>query len=318
MRADRRALEALDARLRAAVADRDEALAGLGQATLTSPAPERRAGDRIAAFADTLAGLDTERIAIDGRRETLTIELAAAEADRRARLAEFEGRRDALDIEAAAAERALGTQRRRLAELARADADEAALRRNLEGRLAHITDAEVHAEAEDGERSVFTEERPRIEARLRELDDAAAPRAERRAALTEPITRLEAQLTDIAARRDGLGTARAALLEATDARIAELRAAREEEVELLGRLDERRRAALVDLGREALHLDSGADPAMSAARASLEVIAVVRRERLALNARRAALDDRPIRRTLLGLLVVFVLLVALRAVLTGP
>lgn len=316
LRAWRRELEALDDHLRAAVAARDAALAGLGEATLAAAAPGANA--RVGVFADTLAALDTERAAIDGRRETLTIELAAAEADRRARLAEFAGRRDALDAEAAEAERALAAHRDTLAELARAEADDANLRRNLEARLAHISDEANLAAADDGQRAVFADERPAIEARLAELAAAVDPRADQRAALEAPVARLEAQLADITSRRDGLRSARAALIEAADARIAELRAAREEEVELLARLDERRRAALVDLGREALHQGVGADRAASDARASLETIAALRRARALLNTRRQSLHERPIRRTALALLALFVLLLALRALLAGP
>lgn len=316
LRAWRRELEALDDHLRAAVAARDAALAGLGEATLAAAAPG--GNDRVGNFATTLAALDTDRAAIDGRRETLTIELAAAEADRRARLAEFAGRRDALDAEAAEAERALAAHRVTLAELTRAEADDAALRRNLEARLAYITDEAAIAAADDGERALFADERPAIDARLDELAAAVEPRAAQRAALAEPVARLEAQLTDISARRDGLRSARAALVESAEARIAELRAAREEEIELLARLDERRRAALVDLGREALHQGATTDRATSEARASLETIAELRRARTALNTRRQALDERPIRRTALGLFALFVLLLILRALLVSP
>lgn len=313
LRAYRRALEALDVELRDAVAHRDEALAGLGEATLAGSAD--RSGDRIGAFAVTLAGLDTERSGIDGQRETFTIELAAAEADRRARVAEFEARRERLDAERVALERGLAGHRRELAALTREAAHDAALRTKLHDRLTHITDPETLDAADDTELALYTEERPTIEARLAELDEAVGPRDERLAALAEPIGHHEDGLAALDDRVESLGDERARLLEAIDGRIAELRASREEVLEQLARLDERRRAALVDLGREALHLDDGADRAAREARETLEEIARLRRERTSLHARRAAFDDAPIRRTAMWFGGVFVALLILRALL---
>lgn len=313
LRAYRRALEALDVELRDAVIRRDEALAGLGEATLAGSAD--RSGDRIGAFAVTLASLDTERSSIDGQRETLTIELAATEADRRARVAEFEARRERIEAERVTLERGLARHRRELAELTREAAHDASLRTKLHSRLTHITDPETLEDADDTELALYHEERPTIEARLAELDEAVGPRDERLAALAEPIERHEDDLTALDERVEALGDEQARLLEATDSRIGELRAAREDVLEQLARLDERRRAALVDLGREALHLDDGADRAAREARETLDEIARLRRERSALHTRRAAFDDAPIRRTAIWFGVVFVALLVLRALL---
>lgn len=302
----RRALELLDQALRDGVAARDEALAALGEATLSDAA--HRPGGRITAFAETLAALDAERAEFDRRRESLTIELAAAEADRRARLAEYDGRLDALDAELAPVERSLAEHHGQRDDLDREAEAAADLRQSLRARLAQLDEA--HEDADDDTRRRHAEERPEIERRLLELDAERVPREASRAALDGPIERLEARVAELTAARTAAREARATWLEEVDTRIAELRATRDEELAALARSDARRRGALVDLGREALHLADGPHTPAAAARAALERIVALRRTRAELQAIGAGLDDRPLRRmlALLALLVVGLLI----------
>lgn len=303
-----RRLEALDLALRDAVQTRDEALAALGEATLTGDSPT----GRIAAFADTLTGLDAERAAIDRRREALTLELAAAEADRRARLAELDARLEGLEAELVPLERALGEHRKRRATLDQEAEDAEDLQRSLEARRAHIESAEGDDDDTDETvRALYEKELPEIEARLKALAAEAPGRAAARAAIDEPLARLEKQVSELHELEESISGQRATWLEEVDGRIAELTANRDEERAALARSDARRRAALVDLGREALHQDGGDRPAADARRA-LEHIVELRRQRKALQAQDAALDLRPLTISALFTLAVAVGLLVLR------
>lgn len=297
MRDWRRELEALDKQLRNAVIERDESLARLGEAMMAAPDARQQADNRVSRFAETLAALDGERATIDGRRETLTIELAAAEADRRARLADHDGQRDALDDEVAPIERALAEQGGRLDDLEQAARDDVELVSNIERRLAHITAPETIAAADRDTLALFDEERARIAQRQAEVAARVGPRALEIAALRPPVDELRALVTTLRERREAIVAARQALDASTQAIIEDLRHQRDAEVERLERLDARRRAALVDLGREALHHDDRQDEASQMARASLEAINSLRARRSAVRARRAALDEGPVRRT---------------------
>lgn len=289
-----RRLEALDLALREAVQTRDEALATLGEATL---AGGRRTG-RIAAFAETLTALDTERAAIDRRREALTLELAAAEADRRARLAEFDARLEGVEAELIPLERALGEHRKQREALEHEAEDADDLRRSLESRRARI---DQDTDADDETRAIYDRERGEIEEKLAELVAAEPDRVARRAALDGPLARLEAQVAELEALRSAVSARRDAWLEEVDGRVAELTAGRDEERAAVERSDARRRAALVDLGREALHHDAADRPGEDA-RQALEHIVELRRQRKALQAQDAALDTRPLVITVLAAL----------------
>lgn len=297
IRACRRELMELDKQLREAVIERDESLARLGEAMLAAPDVRLEAGNRVSRFAETLAALDGERVTIDGRRETLTIELAAAEADRRARLADHEGLRDAIDDELAPLERDLAEQAGRLEELQRAAQDDVELDENLERRLAHITDAETVKAADEGAQALFAEEQRRIVDRKAEIAARIGPRVAEIDALQRPVDELRIRVAALRERREAVVAAREALDASTKAIIEDLRHQRDAEVERLERLDARRRAALVDLGREGLHQDDRQDEASQQARASLEAINALRAGRTAVRARRSALDEGPLRRT---------------------
>lgn len=289
--------------LRDAVQARDEALATLGEATL---AGATRTG-RIAAFATTLAELDGQRAAVDRRRESLTIELAAVEADRRARLAEFDARLDGLGAELIPLERTLHGHRQRREALKNTVEDADDLQTSLEARR-----QQLRADAESAEEAATdSEELSEIERRLAELAESRPTHAAELAALDAPIGRLEAQVDELQTLRAQIGTQREAWLEEVDGRIAELTQQRDEERAALERSDARRRAALVDLGREALHLDGEGQPG-DEARHALEHIVGLRRRRSALQASEAALDARPLHRTVLAVLVVAVVVVLLR------
>lgn len=289
----RQRMEALDRDLREAVQVRDEALALLGEATLSGGAGG--VGGRITAFAETLARLDAERATIDRRREASTIELAAAEADRRARLAEFDARLEGLEAELAPLERALVEHVERRDALEHEGEDAADLRRSLELRLAHIEDD--FDGADEAARQLYEAERPEIEQKLVELRAADPIRAAARAAIDGPLARLDDQVAELKRMQETVSGQRESWLEEVDGRIAELTASREDELEALARSDVRRRAALVDLGREALHLDGGESPGEDARRA-LDHIVGLRRARRALQAHDAALDTGPLRITL--------------------
>ncbi len=299
-----RRLEALDLALRDAVQIRDEALATLGEATLAGETPT----GRIAAFAETLAALDSERGSIDRRREALTIELAAAEADRRARLAEFDARLEGLEAELAPLERALDEHRKRREALDHEAEDADDLGRSLEARRAQI---EQDVDADPDTRAIYAEELPGIEARLAELAVQQPDRAARRDALQGPLARLQGQVDELTALRESITARRGTWLEDVDGRIAELTAQRDDEHAALERSDQRRRAALVDLGREALHQEGGDRPGENA-RQALEHIVELRRQRKLLQATDAGLDTRPLVITVFGLLAVIVVALALR------
>lgn len=300
-------LEALDRELREAVQIRDEALAVLGEATLSGGGGG--VGGRITAFSETLARLDAERAAIDRRREALTIELAAAEADRRARLAEFDARIEGLEAERTPLERALADHQQRRDALDRQAEDAEDLRKNLTQRRAHIEEA--FDEADDEARAGYEREQAEIEQKLAELRVAEPGRAAERTALDGPLARLEEQVAELQRMHASISGQRETWLEEVDGRIAELTASREEELEALARSDVRRRAALVDLGREALHLEGGASPGEDARRA-LDHIVALRRARRALQTHDAALDTRPLHRTLAVLALLLVALLMLR------
>lgn len=297
LRAWRLRLAAIDLELREAVRRRDEALADVGKAALARGEAVGRSADRLDAFGDTVGALEAEQQAADARRDALGIELAAAEDDRRAALEALDARIDDLRAAAAPLQRDVERARRKAAELDRLAASQQAQRQSFEARLTRIGRSE--AEAPDAERvEALLAERRDLEARLDALDTALAELEQQRAAVLEPVAINSAELETL---DQALEAARAERVEAQregDARCAALAgrlAEAEHAAELLAR---RRRAVLVDLGREVMREEKGAHGvAQEAARTALAELEALREERERLLARRAAFDGGPLRRT---------------------
>ncbi|MCA9538952.1 MAG: hypothetical protein KC620_08685 [Myxococcales bacterium] len=298
LRAWRRRLSAIDQTLRETVRQRDEALADLGRTTLERAGGPASATGRLAEYAATLAALDQERTTAETEREGRAAELAAAEAERAARLAEFDAELRGIEREQAPLEAALAEHKHRGESLERHLTALRNQKRALDARAAEDADEEETDSPEDAEA-----ERAELQSRREALDAQLEAHTTDRAALEASTHEVESQLAELTRRRSDVREARQGARETADAQVADHQKALSEITEQLEHLDGRRRAALVDLGREALQAEDAADtsPARRRARATLDEIAALRRERKTMLARRDAFDTGPMRRTLLAL-----------------
>ncbi len=297
LRAWRLRLAAIDLELREAVRRRDEALADVGKAALARGEAVGRSADRLEAFGDTVGALEAEQQTADARRDALGIDLAAAEDDRRAALETLDARIADLRAAADPLQREVERARRKVAELDRLAASQQAQRQSFEARLARIGRAEAERPDADQVQSLLSERRD-LEARLDALDVEVGELERQRSEVLEPIARNSAELETLDEALDAARAERAEVQREADARCAALAgrlAEAEHAAELLAR---RRRAVLVDLGREVMREEHGAQgAAQEAARTALAELERLREERERLLARRAAFDGGPVRRT---------------------
>lgn len=213
----------LDRELASAVRTRDDALESLGLAARIAIRNAERAGP-LAALAETIGALEAETEGHEHRRAEFVRTLDSVEAER----GEVVGRLDA----------SLEALKERLREPAadkkRFENDREALLKKL-AALREPEDEDGDAEP-DAARARATE----IEAQLSGLSGEIAERSRAMDAIGADIARVEAERT--------------AEVERLDARIAELRVSCAAASERVALTSGRRRAALVDLGRESLAL----------------------------------------------------------------
>ncbi len=297
LRAWRLRLAAIDLELREAVRRRDEALADVGKAALARGEAVGRSADRLEAFGETVGALEAEQQTADARRDGLGIELAAAEDDRRTALEALDARIADLRTAAAPLQRAAERARRKAGELERLLASQQEQRRSFEARLARLGRSE--AEAEEAERvEALLAERRDLEARIDALDAAVVEHEQQRAVALEPVGGLEAQLDELDRALEAARAERAEAQREGDARYAALAGRLTEAEHAAELLARRRRAVLVDLGREVMREEHGSQgEASEAARSALAELEALRDERERLLARRAAFDGGPVRRT---------------------
>lgn len=312
MAAWRRRYRQLDTELRAAVRHRDDALARVGDAALAGTA----AGgpDPVSRFADTLSSLAGEQVDATARVDDLRVELAAQEDAQRERLAAIDQEIADLRARMAPLEEDLAARRRRLGELERRAADQAEQVRNLEARRQHL---EARQEAPDpattGERARQQEELRTLGERLEALATETAARQADITAQREPVEVLREQVAAHEEQLREVRRKRVAAQQETDAALAEVRTRIADGEQQVAGLADRRRAVLMDLGREVLRLqhEGVPDDVRGEALEALSAIQRLREERAALDEERARFDGGPLRRTTLALLGVVVLLVIL-------
>ncbi len=209
---------------------------------------------------------------------------------------------------------------------------EAALREGAPGGVAAFADtigelAEAN-EAATAERDQRAATAAAAEAASSELDAEYARRLE---GSRETIASIRAELEDLKARDAATVTAEGRL-DAAEAELIELeedhaRAVGRSESERLAlaealatatkkvaRIEGRKRATLVDLGREVVRTDPDADEARVQARASLARIEALRARRADIIAGRDAIDTAPITRTLAAVGALIALALAIAAV----
>ncbi|MCB9534836.1 MAG: hypothetical protein H6704_01080 [Myxococcales bacterium] len=297
LRAWRLRLSAIDVELREAVRRRDEALADVGKAALARGEAVGRSADRLEAFGDTVGALEAEQQAADARRDALGIELAAAEDDRRTALDALDGRIAELRATMAPLQRDAERARRKAAELERLLASQQEQRRSFEARLTRLGHSEAAADDADRVEAIVAERRA-LEARIDALDAAVLDHEQQRARALEPVGGLDTQLDELERALEAARAERAEAQRAGDARCAALTGRLTEAEHAAELLARRRRAVLVDLGREVMREEHGSQgEASEAARAALAQLEALRDERERLLARRAAFDGRPVRRT---------------------
>lgn len=301
----RQHLDAHDAALRAAVADRDDQLVALGEATLLAPTLEARA----TAFQHTLAVLDSEQATAARAHEALQVEYAGAEADRRAAEARFDVRLEELRALLRPVERRLERTRREAETLRRELDAQASQALAIEQRIAREHQA-LDAETDPAARARLAEEHARHLEALDRVNQARAAVEQRRLAVVAPLERDEGERAALQAEVIEAETERQVVVGAAATRQEALKGEVDEAHRRLDALDARRRAALMDLGREMIEAHpSATGEGHTAARAALAHIAAIRRARTRLETQRGAIDLAPVRRTALvaGLSVLFLL-----------
>ena len=192
-----------------------------------------------------------------------------------------------VEAEHAAAERAHADHE---AEVVAAEADQSAVHADFEARLAAMSAAMEPLRGE-----------------LADLRSAEAPASE----LADAEARHEAATAALVELRSARDEHRAE----SDAHLDALRGALSSAANHVARLTARRRATLVDLGREVIRAEPASEGARAHARDSLSEIEALRARRAAVIASRDAIDTGPIVRTVGAMAAIALLAVVLLAAL---
>lgn len=299
----RRQLNLYDEALRHAVEERDTRLVHLAEATLASPTPQAR----TLAFQRTLTALHVEQEAAQRSYEEALTELQTAQLDRRALETRLENQVEKLNVRLAATEHHRDLQRYQLehGQKQLAQQQKALEQHERAGEARPQQTPPLPPEAQESQRAQHQQQAAQIQQRRLQLETQL-----------ELLTQLERDAQAEYERvREAHGQAQAEQeekLSEAKAHEAALTKGLDQARHKLDHLDARKRAALIDLGREMLEegLPEG-DDLHAQAQTALAQVATIRKARRQLERIRGQLDLRPAYRVLSAILAVGVLLLFL-------